>query len=423
MESARSLALGGKVIHAEDHILAICNGTNLMLRCSFCGEPVFYKAGFERKKHFSHFKDLPLRQLEECALRQKTAAGSILSSSGYSTKGQSLELFQAKIIEVFSSRNSEFEDLVLIVDEEVKELSQRFCKVYRNRYSDVFDISRKQCRKIFEHEILSRVMHRESILLEVISYLQNVSAVGMLEKLFSYVIQKLINSQEDDMYSNVQSSALMLSIDTHEVLTSLCTMLASCLWLEAFIDIENRREIDKSLGLNLSRRDDGNEEEEIEVDAFPKTGGAKPVKGRDVEASIELTSDEFLQGCEKTVVIERMANCSLCKGFTSTARKAWEEHPKRCSRCNGKLRLLVVESYSIWIDAEGSYRQNIFYTEERYEQNILYRFGVCRRHRKIRILGLGHEGINGGGHGDLVLNIYADVDYGKPEVKFPWHSS
>lgn len=410
MESARSLALGGKIIHAEDRILAIHNATDLMLRCSFCGEPVFHKSGLERKRHFSHFKDLPDRQLEECEERQKAANTSAIGSSGYSARGQSLELFQANIIEIFSINNNDFEDLISSSDERVKHLSQRFCQIYKDRYSDVFDVSRKKCRDNFKNETLNRIMHRENILLEVISYLRNISATRMLEKLFVYVIQKITELQEASGLSKGQSTVSAIHVNTDEVLVNLCSMLAVCPWLEAFIDIENRREIDKSLGLNFSLRSKDNYNEEVDIDDPPKTGGAKPVNGRDLEISIELTSDEFLKGCYKTISLERKVICSSCMGFTSTARRKWEKNPKRCPNCNGKLRLLVNEPHSFWINAGEHRSPNIYY------------FGVCRRHINVRIPELGHEGINGGKNGNLVLNVYADVDYGQPKVTFPWHS-
>jgi hypothetical protein len=68
MEFAKSWR--GEEIHATDPRLNYHSYREKGLRCSICGEPVFYKSGEKKSPHFAHYSNNDNNQYEECPLRR-----------------------------------------------------------------------------------------------------------------------------------------------------------------------------------------------------------------------------------------------------------------------------------------------------------------------------------------------------------------
>jgi competence CoiA-like predicted nuclease len=71
MGYAKSIFLGGQKIRADDPRLNSSSYRELLLRCTYCMEPVYYKKGEVNQPHFAHFHSLEPKKYEECLLRQQ----------------------------------------------------------------------------------------------------------------------------------------------------------------------------------------------------------------------------------------------------------------------------------------------------------------------------------------------------------------
>jgi hypothetical protein len=241
MESARSLALGGQVIYASEMAKRIyLDANDLMLRCPFCGEPVFFKAGLQKTPHFAHFPDLPTRQLEDCELRQYSAGGSGFFGESQD-RGQSLERFQQRIKSIFANEYRQFNSKVLYMQKNRKEAIEHYSEYYLGNYLFIFDATRKMCREKFSGDPISILMMREKILVEVIGYLNNKSAKEVLNSFVAFSLYQYKSHPEQHEH-----------FSDKDLLTTLCKNLAEVKWLEAFKLILLEFEKEQSLGIHNS---------------------------------------------------------------------------------------------------------------------------------------------------------------------------
>jgi hypothetical protein len=108
MDKARSLASGGRLLTAEYLQENELNPNDLILRCSFCGELVYFRTGHgNRKPHFAHFPEFQANSFEECELRQKDLSSIAIGIFSFSAKGekQRLKILQFKLLEIFGEVN------------------------------------------------------------------------------------------------------------------------------------------------------------------------------------------------------------------------------------------------------------------------------------------------------------------------------
>ncbi len=157
--------------------------------------------------------------------------------------------------------------------------------------------------------------------------------------------------------------------------------------------------------------------EDIFEDFFggrPRSGGARPQKGGDLEYALDITFQEAATGVERSITIEREETCAACKGdgakpgttrgtcptcngqgqvlaqsgFFSIARTcprchgagSFVEHP--CTGCRGTGRVAAKRNIDIKVPA-----------------------GIDSRQR-LRVSGEGEAGFRGGPRGDLYIEIH-----------------
>lgn len=116
MNIAKSLYLGGKIIHANDNRLNYYSYKDLGLRCLSCGEPVHLRRGDKRQTHFAHFKGIDAKQIEECELRVSAYSNVTQNNLEFSqARGQKIEIFQEQFLDIIAAENPNFyEDIHFI---------------------------------------------------------------------------------------------------------------------------------------------------------------------------------------------------------------------------------------------------------------------------------------------------------------------
>lgn len=147
MEQAKAMAWGGEKVDACD--VTYHDYKYLGLRCCYCGEPVYLKAGFINKPHFAHFPDISPEKKEECVLRQKNIGFSIGSGYGkqgyYQNRGQRLKLFQENFIKIILRDIEEEIDF-----QKCMELLERKIKLVKDSYySYELEINKENIKNIF----------------------------------------------------------------------------------------------------------------------------------------------------------------------------------------------------------------------------------------------------------------------------------
>ncbi|MCL1885290.1 MAG: molecular chaperone DnaJ [Dehalococcoidia bacterium] len=142
-----------------------------------------------------------------------------------------------------------------------------------------------------------------------------------------------------------------------------------------------------------------------------------PVRGEDIQVSLDLTFEEAALGVDKEIRIMRSENCSVCHG--SGAKPGTQ--PQSCSECNGSGRVQRVQqslfgrftnvsacprcsgSGQVITDACTNCRGS---GHERFERKISITIpaGVDSGVR-MQMSGQGHAGERGGTPGNLLANI------------------
>ncbi len=141
-----------------------------------------------------------------------------------------------------------------------------------------------------------------------------------------------------------------------------------------------------------------------------------PRRGENVASRLELTFEEAAFGCEKTVFVQRIENCSACNG-TGSADGVVET----CSQCHGSGQVQTVQNFmgmsmrSTAVCPSCNGRGKIIKTpcatckgkaKVRRTQKVLVRVpaGVDEG-QSVRVPGEGCVGSNGGPSGDLMAEI------------------
>ena len=102
---ARAIFLGGKKISASDDILSRLSYLELGLRCTVCGEPIYYRSGDVRASHFAHFPELSYIKQEKCERRRRYTSRPQLSPGWYDIdQKQKFALFQKHFFEIIREK-------------------------------------------------------------------------------------------------------------------------------------------------------------------------------------------------------------------------------------------------------------------------------------------------------------------------------
>ena len=150
-----------------------------------------------------------------------------------------------------------------------------------------------------------------------------------------------------------------------------------------------------------------------------------PMRGRDINISIQITFEEAVFGCKKDIQVNVTDTCDTCHG---TGAKAGT-HPETCHKCNGTGQERFVQQ-SIFGTMQSTRTCSACHgtgkivkdpcntckgtgyvkRQKRYEVNIPK--GIDHG-QTIRLSGKGEVGVNGGGYGDLLVTVYV-----KPHAYF-----
>jgi len=153
---------------------------------------------------------------------------------------------------------------------------------------------------------------------------------------------------------------------------------------------------------------------------FSSGGGRRrngPAKGADLEHNMNLTFEEAVFGVKKEVSINRNENCEKCSG---TGAKAGTS-PKTCDKCGGSGQIKVqrntpLGSFVTAATCDKCGGKGKIISEP---CTVCHGSGTERKHRKITVdvpagvdtgniiplRGYGEHGANGGGAGDLYINL------------------
>ncbi|MDB9529595.1 hypothetical protein PN498_26630 [Oscillatoria sp. CS-180] len=192
MEVARSIYLGKK-IRADDSRVNSRSYREMGLRCIYCGEPVFYRAGDQRRSHFAHFPSIDPQKYEECLLRQQNKGGGpSFKEPWWQEKGgeQRFYLFQEHFIYILRTAIPDLDISPLKVEPqetELNELQSRALQHARDnleaflRYERIF--GRK--RTILEREIVG----------EAFDYLTVSSSRNLFKVITNHILNRTYNSR------------------------------------------------------------------------------------------------------------------------------------------------------------------------------------------------------------------------------------
>ena len=142
-----------------------------------------------------------------------------------------------------------------------------------------------------------------------------------------------------------------------------------------------------------------------------------PRKGANLRAAVNITFEEAVFGCEKEIEISLKDECDKCHG--SGAKPGTS--PETCPKCNGQGQVVVsqqslfgmVQNVQTCPECHGSGKvvkekcdkcRGTGYTASRKKINISVPAGIDNG-QSIRIAEKGEPGKNGGGRGDLLVEI------------------
>ncbi len=144
-----------------------------------------------------------------------------------------------------------------------------------------------------------------------------------------------------------------------------------------------------------------------------------PVKGRNVIASVRVTFEEAVFGCEKNLEIGYKEECASCHG--SGAKPGTS--PETCTRCQGTGQTVqtrqslfgVMREVGVCPECGGSGKvikekcpecRGAGYKNIRKKISVTIPAGIDSG-QSIRIAGMGEPGTNGGSRGDLLVEVIA----------------
>ncbi len=144
---------------------------------------------------------------------------------------------------------------------------------------------------------------------------------------------------------------------------------------------------------------------------------AGPMRGADLRTSIRITFEEAVFGCEKEIELNVKEACKTCNG--SGAKPGTS--PETCSKCGGKGQVVftqqsffgTVRNVQACPDCQGSGKiikdkcndcRGTGYVSMKKRYAVEIPAGIDNGQRK-RMPGLGEPGTNGGGRGDVLVEV------------------
>lgn len=146
-------------------------------------------------------------------------------------------------------------------------------------------------------------------------------------------------------------------------------------------------------------------------------GNNGPQRGANVGASIRITFEEAVFGCTKDIEFPYKEECSSCHG---TGAKPGTS-PETCTRCGGKGKVVystqslfgMMQNVQMCPDCQGSGKvvrekcpdcRGLGYVAKRMKKSIDIPAGIDNGQR-VRVRDFGEPGKNGGGRGDLLVEV------------------
>ena len=144
---------------------------------------------------------------------------------------------------------------------------------------------------------------------------------------------------------------------------------------------------------------------------------AGPMKGADIRTSVRISFEEAVFGCEKEIELTIKETCKTCNG--SGAKPGTT--PETCSKCGGKGQVVftqqsffgTVRNVQTCPDCQGSGKiikdkcsdcRGTGYVPMKKRYAVDIPAGIDNGQRK-RMPGLGDPGTNGGGRGDVLVEV------------------
>lgn len=142
-----------------------------------------------------------------------------------------------------------------------------------------------------------------------------------------------------------------------------------------------------------------------------------PQNGQNVLASVRITFEEAVFGCEKTVEIPFKETCQTCGGSGAKAGTS----PETCPKCGGSGHITVtrqsifgmMREEQVCPDCQGSGKiikekcpdcRGNGYKQTRKKISVKIPAGIDQGQR-IRVAGNGEPGVRGGARGDLLVEV------------------
>ncbi|MBQ2643153.1 MAG: molecular chaperone DnaJ [Eubacterium sp.] len=142
-----------------------------------------------------------------------------------------------------------------------------------------------------------------------------------------------------------------------------------------------------------------------------------PMRGANLSTLIQLTFEEAVFGCKKTITIDYKEECSSCHGSGAKAGTS----PETCSKCNGTGQYTTTQQSLFGVvqrvvqcpDCNGSGKvikekcpdcSGNGYKQVKKNVEVDIPAGIDDMN-SVRVSGMGEPGINGGPRGDLLVNV------------------
>ena len=152
-------------------------------------------------------------------------------------------------------------------------------------------------------------------------------------------------------------------------------------------------------------------------DIFGDFFGGGPMKGANVRASVRITFDEAISGCEKELELTLKDECPTCHGSGAKAGTS----PVTCSKCGGKGQVVftqqslfgMVRNVQTCPDCHGTGKvikdkcpdcYGTGYIASKKKIQVSIPAGIDNG-QSIRIRDKGEPGVNGGPRGDLLVEV------------------